>query len=518
MRRPLERRVFLAALALYCGWTTLVAVGATGAVDRFFGSPQVPPRSAPGQLAEAFSVLTSPALILVAMLAVAARSFQQRQRRLAAALAVAALGIPAWEVQRLLLARERPVSLFADSLSATGHTYPSGHMVAATLLVWVSVTLANAQRRSARSQWTKRLIGIFLVGCVAVDQWAMRTHWSSDLIGGVLLGVTAAGAALWLSGVNPIARARQLRKLTPDRGTRAAVIYNPTKILDLDLFHRRVHFAMVGGGWRAPIWMETMDDDAGPGMARDARGKGVDLVLVAGGDGTVRAVCAELAGTGVPVGLIPAGTGNLLCRNLGIPFDEDEALDVALRGVPTSIDMVRWTVDGREQSFAVMAGVGLDAEIMRTTSAGLKKVIKAGAYVVAAVQQLGMAPFHARVVIDGEVHHDGEALMTLVGNVGRIQGGIDLFPAASPTDGTLDVLIASGHGLRDLARLASLLQRGSDGPAVSHRRGRHVEVTLDRPLAYQLDGDIAGTATSFTAEVLPGALLVMTPTGRFPAP
>jgi YegS/Rv2252/BmrU family lipid kinase len=512
-RRPAERRVFLAALTLYSGWTIAVATGATDGVDRLFGSPVLDPRSLPGQLAEAFALLTHPVLILLGTLTVAVRAYGQRQRRLSLALVVAALGVPAWELQRLVLPRERPVSLFTDSVSAAGDAYPSGHMVAATLLTWVAVTLANAQRKSARSQWKRRLLGGFLVGCVGADQWAMSTQWGSDLIGGVLLGVTVASAALWITGVDPITRALQLRRLAPELGTRAAVIYNPTKILDLDLFRRRVHFALVGSGWLPPIWMETMSDDAGPGMARDALAKGVDLVLVAGGDGTVRAVCAELAHTGVPVGLVPAGTGNLLCRNLGIPFDEDEALEVALRGVPTTLDMVRWTVDDREQPFAVMAGVGIDAEIMRTTSSRLKKVVKSGAYVVAAAQQLRMAPFRARVTIDGRVHHDGDAVMTLVGNVGRIQGGIDLLPSASPTDGELDVLVASGHGIRGMARLALGVRRGIDAPTLAYRRGRRVEVELDRPLAYQLDGDIAGTTTSFTAEVVPGALVVMAPAG-----
>ncbi|BBH70043.1 hypothetical protein ACTI_67280 [Actinoplanes sp. OR16] len=508
--RP-QRHLFLAALVLYIGWTSAVAAGVTDAIDRHITGPRLPPRSIPGQLAEAFAALTHPTLILLVMLGAAARSFPQRQRRLAVALLVAALGIPAWELQRLLLPRDRPASLFADSLSAAGTAYPSGHMVAATLLVWVSVTVANAQRRSSREQWRRRLAGLFLLSCVAADQWAMGTQWASDLIGGVLLGATAAGAALWISGVKLILPVRRLHPDTRELGTRAAVIYNPTKILDLDLFHRRVRFALVRAGWRPPLWMQTMSDDAGPGMARDALGKGADLVLVAGGDGTVRAVCAEMAGTGVPVGLIPAGTGNLLCRNLGIPFDEDRALDVALRGTPAAIDMIRWTAGGDDQLFTVMAGAGIDAEIMRTTSTDLKKIIKAGAYVVAAVQQVAMTPFHARVTIDGEVRHDGETVMTLVGNVGRIQGGIDLFPAASPADGMLDVLIASGHGIRDMARLASGLRRGVDTPALSHLRGRRVEVVLDRPLAYQLDGDIAGTTTSFAAEVLPGALIVMTP-------
>ncbi|PVU84375.1 hypothetical protein DDP54_00555 (plasmid) [Cellulomonas sp. WB94] len=284
------------------------------------------PRSIPGQAAEAFALVSHPYAVLAVTLALALRSWKQRQRRLTLALVVAALGVPLWELQRALVGRPRPASVFADSVSATGSAFPAGHMVATTILTWVVVTLANVQRTSSRSQWKRRVLGTFLVGCVGTDQWAMGAQHGTDLIGGVLLGVTVASGALWASGVEATTRAWRLHELPPEAAGRAAVIYNPTKILDLDLFRRRVAFAMARSGWDSPLWLETHRDDPGREMTRYALAQGVDRVLVAGGDGTARTVCAELSGSGVPVALIPAGTGNLLGRNLGIPLDEDAAL------------------------------------------------------------------------------------------------------------------------------------------------------------------------------------------------
>ena len=100
-------------------------------------------------------------------------------------------------------------------------------------------------------------------------------------------------------------------------------------------------------------------------MTEQAVRENVDLVLGAGGDGTIRVICSGLAHTGIPFGLIPAGTGNLLARNIGIPLDEVAALDVAFDGVDKAVDLVRLQVDDQPPDhFAVMAGIGLDAVIM----------------------------------------------------------------------------------------------------------------------------------------------------------
>jgi len=137
---------------------------------------------------------------------------------------------------------------------------------------------------------------------------ALSAQWESDVVGGGLLGATVASGALWLSGVDTIRRSIELRGLPaghPDK--RAAIIDNPTKVLDLPLFRRRVDHALLHSGWKPPLWLETTREDPGRRMARDALAHDVDLVLVAGGDGTVRAgtaPCAQRCGSCCPANLL----------------------------------------------------------------------------------------------------------------------------------------------------------------------------------------------------------------------
>jgi diacylglycerol kinase (ATP) len=509
-RRTLERHVFLLTLVSFLVWTAAVASGILGPFDAAVRVPLVDPRSPAGQVAEAFALVTHPFGLFTLTLMLALWALRRRLRRLALALALSTLGLPAYELVATLTARPRPPTLFTDSVSAGGLSYPSGHVVAATIVTWVAVTIANAQRKSDGSRWRRQAWGGLFVAAVAADQWALSAQWESDVVGGVLLGATVASGALWLSVVDTIRRSIELRGLPaghPDR--RAAIIYNPTKVLDFPLFRRRVDHALLHSGWKSPLWLETTREDPGRRMAREALAHHVDLVLVAGGDGTVRAVCAGLAGSGIPVGLVPAGTGNLLCRNLGIPLDEDVAIEVALHGVPTAIDMVSCTTDTGSDTFAVMAGVGLDALIMSETNPELKRAMRGGAYVVAAAQQVRMKPFGVRVTLDGQDLGEQPAVMALVGNVGRLQGGIQMFPEASPTDGLLDVLVASPDGLRDWARVAAGVRTGGPVRGLARAQGSRVEITVDRPIAFQLDGDTEGDAMRFVAEVVPGALRVM---------
>src|ERR1700722_2630460 len=114
--------------------------------------------------------------------------------------------------------------------------------------------------------------------------------------------------------------------------SQAAIVINPTKLDDSEAFRKSVGRAMADHGWDEPVWRATTAGDPGRRLAEAAVSAGVDLVIACGGDGTVTACAEGLAGTGVPLAVVPLGTGNLLARNVGVPMGLEEALEVALGG------------------------------------------------------------------------------------------------------------------------------------------------------------------------------------------
>ena len=151
---------------------------------------------------------------------------------------------------------------------------------------------------------------------------------------------------------------------------RAAIIVNPAKPVDIDV-RGLVAKHCVENGWGEPMWFETTKEDPGVGQAKEALAQGADIVIAAGGDGTVRCVAEVLSGGDVPMGLLPLGTGNLLARNLGMDVtDYDGAMAGALTGTERKIDVVRArrSDPDMEQLFLVMAAVGYDATIMDYTN------------------------------------------------------------------------------------------------------------------------------------------------------
>lgn len=299
-----------------------------------------------------------------------------------------------------------------------------------------------------------------------------------------------------------------------DRGRRqVAVIYNPIKVEDP--LRELIAVRVAEAGWLEPRWLETTEDDPGRQMAADVGEADVDLVIVAGGDGTVRAVAGGLADSGVALGIIPQGTGNLLARNLGIPLDSAAAIDVAVNGHERRLDIVAITTDDAPERdrFAVMAGLGLDAAIMSNTDSVLKDRIGAMAYVVAATQQLRRRPQRMRVTVDDQQTVSRKAMICLVGNVGAIQGEVELLPGAEPDDGLLDVVVASPRRVRHWLAVATRILTGRQrtGDRIDQLAGRRVVVELDQPDDYQLDGDTIGSCRRLVAEVEPGALMIRVP-------
>ena len=240
-----------------------------------------------------------------------------------------------------------------------------------------------------------------------------------------------------------------------------------------------------------------------------------DLVVAAGGDGTVRVVADGLANSGIPMGIVPCGTANLLARNLGIPLAEADAIDVVMSGRTRTIDLIKLSADGgKPEHFAVMAGMGIDAMIMDETRAELKDKIGSAAYLVAAAGALGRLPVPMRIKVDDHHTHRRRAMICVVGNVGGLPGNITLIPGAQPDDGQLDIYVASPHQFTQWIRVFTrLITRRSNGQdRVDQWRGRRVEVQLEKADSYQLDGDVAGELSRLVAEIQPQALTVRVPT------
>jgi diacylglycerol kinase family enzyme len=299
---------------------------------------------------------------------------------------------------------------------------------------------------------------------------------------------------------------------------RAGIIVNPTKFTDLDAVRARVTTTCLAQGWGEPIWLETTIADPGTGQARRAVEEGAAVVCPLGGDGTVRAVATALVGTETPLGPLPGGTGNLLARNLDLPFDSiEKALVVALTGQNVRIDVGRLSVDPSgqhavpdEHLFLVMAGVGLDAAIMAGAQERLKARVGSAAYVVSGFQNFLGPQFRVRMKVDGEGEFARRTRTVIVGNCGRLFGGLVLMPGARLDDGVLDSVVLSPRGVVGWSAVAGhVVTRQRRGhPLIDRHAGQEIHIELDRPQEVQLDGDTIGTARSMTARVDPLALVV----------
>jgi diacylglycerol kinase family enzyme len=292
------------------------------------------------------------------------------------------------------------------------------------------------------------------------------------------------------------------------------VILNPVKVPDVDDFRRTVDAALTSRGFGDPLWLETTEDDAGEAMAQRAIEETVDLVVVAGGDGTVRVVCAELAGTNIPVAVLPAGTGNLLARNLGISLDLDSALTEVLDGHEQRIDSV--LVEGDELStdrFVVMAGLGLDAAIIADAPDRLKKKVGWAAYVLSTLKNLNHPFVRIEIVVDEQPPLTRRARTVVIGNVGTLQANIPLLPDARPDDGRIDAVVLAPRRITHWPRLALSLVLKSlrEDRHIERFSGKQIQVTAAKTVRRELDGDTIADGRRLSASVDPSALRVRVP-------
>ena len=294
-----------------------------------------------------------------------------------------------------------------------------------------------------------------------------------------------------------------------------AVVFNPaTGGGDSAGRKRDTQEALEGAGLEV-LWLETTPEDPGQGLTAKAMAEGVDLVMAQGGDGTVMACVTGLAGTEVPLAVLPGGTGNLLATNFDVPADLEGAVEVALHGDRVRLDVAAMDDD----RFVVMGGIGFDAAMLRDADPKLKERVGAVAYVVSGFKHLRRRVTRFRLCLDDRPPLERTGQGVLVGNLGRLQGGLPVMPDARPDDGLLDVAVLQTGTVLDWLALAVrvLLRRRRKDPQLETFQARRVEVHCDRPQPVERDGDPLDTPRDhLVIEVVPAALTLCVPRSKGP--
>lgn len=303
------------------------------------------------------------------------------------------------------------------------------------------------------------------------------------------------------------------------------VIFNPSKLNDRDKFKARVEKSVRTLASQAQVtFYETTVEDPGYGQAKEAVADGCQLIIAAGGDGTVRLVAAGLAGTKASLGIIPMGTGNLFARNINIPLDNlHGALSVAIRGNSLNIDL-GWLGHGNtkedaenceKEPFLVIAGFGFDAAIMERTDSRLKKTVGWLAYVVAGARSLVGRGQAFTLEVDSRRVRPLNARTVMIGNVGRLPGGLTIMPGADASNGSLEILALDWKGAAGFGQIVTemVAPEAKSLARISHKRtfqARSFHAATRKPLPVQVDGDYLGNSSHLVAHVQPHAVKIRT--------
>lgn len=289
--------------------------------------------------------------------------------------------------------------------------------------------------------------------------------------------------------------------------TSVAVIAHAGKTLGGGLPELRE--VLTRAGIDEPAWFEVPKSKFAPSCVSEAIDQGADLLFVWGGDGMVQRCIDAVGEAPVALAILPAGTGNLLARNLGIPIDLERAVDIGLHGPRRTIDV--GAVNG--ERFAVMAGTGLDALMIRDVDREAKRRFGRAAYVWTGAKHLRSEPFTAKIDVDGHRWFKGSAGCVLVGNVSKVLGGVEVFDGATPEDGLLELGVVTAKGmvqwLRALARTA--VGSADRSPFVQTTKAQAITVKLDRKVPYELDGGDKKAKKRLEIHVQPAAVTVCVP-------
>ncbi len=441
--------------------------------------------------------------------------------------------------------RPRPDVPRLDGAPPTS-SFPSGHVGASVALYGGLAALVWTRVRGPW-RYVAAVVLVLVPSAVGLSRMYRGMHHPSDVAGGLVNGIATLlvmGSA-FLSGrtrdtegtrdteVAHEPAHRPAERTTAGRsGQRAVVVRHPHGCGDE--LAERVRLFLHRHGYDDQRWTATSVERPCGTLPEECADPSVGLVVVCGGDGTVRACADVVAGTGTPLALVPCGTGNLLARNLDLPLDPLAALETALTGDVFPIDVGRVWGDGLPSTrFTVMTGAGFDAATVRDTSPALKSRLGWAAYALSAARHLGDPGMRLSVRVDGGRARRRRARMVVVGNVGALQGGLELLPRARPDSGRLELVLfdprgaagwlaAAGHLACRLVRTGTRAPDASTpasptgsrtvaGGALEYFSARRIEIRFADAQAREVDGDTMAEGSRLFAEVEPGTLRIFLP-------
>ncbi|HZS76432.1 MAG TPA: diacylglycerol kinase family protein [Ktedonobacteraceae bacterium] len=288
----------------------------------------------------------------------------------------------------------------------------------------------------------------------------------------------------------------------------AVIIANPVSGFFLNNAQRfsETLFFLRKHGWRAELWYTEAPGD-GQRLAQKAVEQGADVVIAAGGDGTINEIIQVLAGSETALGVLPTGTVNVWAREMGIPLNTAQAQKILVEGKTRRIDLGQVN----DRYFLLMVGIGLDGEVTQAVERRpLKRLGVLGYALVALWYGPGYRGFPVVVHNNGYVMRT-RAMQVFIGNTQLYAGALKFTWQAKCDDGLLDLCIVRRRNLwgRILILWDFLRRRGRDR-WVRYQTFTEIKIETPQPVAFQIDGDMGGY-TPATFRVVPGALKVIVP-------
>ncbi len=266
---------------------------------------------------------------------------------------------------------------------------------------------------------------------------------------------------------------------------------------------------LADAGIPEPLWLEVPKSKFIPAMTRKAIEAGSEIVFVWGGDGSVQKAVNVLAGKDILLAILPAGTGNLLARNLNIPQDIRQAVEIGLGGDRRTIDT--GTING--EHFSIMAGAGMDALTMQDADNGLKDRFGRAAYMWTGARQLSASPIGCKVTVEGRKFFKGKVTCVLFGNLSQVMGAIEVFDGSRPDDGILEIGVVSAKSrtqwLRTISRI--VVGRADNSPFVDTSRGTNFKVRFNHKVVYELDGSVRKPTKQLVVKIKPKSITICVP-------